>query len=70
MLFKLTILIKRFQVTHLMMQNRFTLALYNEKSIKTTRVPLVIQLFSRRLINLVLASDFDFDKVKRYPPLW
>lgn len=53
-----------------MMQNRFTLALYNEKSIKITLVPLVIQLFSRRLMNLVLVSDFNFDKVNIYPPFW
>lgn len=51
-----------------MMQNRFTLALYNEKSIKITLVLLVIQLFIRRLMNLSRVSDFDFDKVKIYPP--
>ena len=48
------------------MQNRFTLALYTEKSIKITLVPLVIQLFIRRLMNLFRVSDFDFDKVKIY----
>lgn len=60
--------INNFWVTHLTMQNRLTLALYTEKSIKTARVPLVIQLWSRRSANLAWVSDLDFDNVNIYPP--
>lgn len=35
---------------------------------KTTLVPLVIQLLSRRSASLALVSDFDFDNVNIYPP--
>lgn len=60
--------INNFRVIHLMMQNRLLLALYTEKSIKATLVPLVIQLWSRRSANLVWVSDLDFDNVNIYPP--
>lgn len=55
--------------THLIIQKRFTLALYVEKSINTTLVPLVSQLFCLRNTNFSTLSCFDLGKVNIYPPL-
>jgi len=55
--------------THLIIQKRFMLALYVEKSINTALVPLVSQPFCLRNASFSTVSSFDSGKVNLYPPL-
>lgn len=55
--------------THLIIQKRFTFALYVEKSINTALVPRVSQPFCLRNASFSMLPCFDLGKVNKYPPL-
>lgn len=54
---------------HLTMQKRLTLALYIEKSMKTTLVPRVIQLFCLRKVIICKLCSFDLFRMNINPPV-
>lgn len=53
----------------MIIQKRFTFALYVEKSINTALVPRVSQPFCLRNASFSMLPCFDLGKVNKYPPL-